>query len=209
MIARMFATLPYRCTLSAAFLAIVGLLGSGCTDSEAGDRAGQLATLQQERHDLIQRFSNVQTSIRRTQAEALEESGVRQAQDAFYAELRRYMEREDPAAVELLDRAEEIGDEIEQMSGPIPMMSGEPVTAEQQQAVVDELAETERSLRPHIERAMVDPAVQSAFTELQDSLVTQMARIDPNATKTVSRMNEIAEEIRLVEIRIAELEAGP
>ncbi|MGW8282345.1 MAG: hypothetical protein ACWGON_03495 [Gemmatimonadota bacterium] len=209
MIDRMFAIRPSRRTVGAVCLAIVGLLVSGCTVSEAGERADRLASLRQERHDLIQQFNSVQTSIRRTQAAALDESGVRFAQDAFYAELRRYMEREDPAAVELLDRAEEIGGEIERLSGPVPMMTGEPVTVEVQQAVVDELAETERILRPHIQHAMSDSAVQSAFAVLQDSLITQMARIDPNATRTVDRMTEIADEIRSVDLRIAELERGP
>ncbi len=209
MIVRMFAIRPSRCIVSAVCLAIVGLLGSGCTGSEAGERADQLASLRQERHDLIEQFNNIQASIRRTQAAALDESGVRFAQDAFYAELRRYMEQENPAAVELLDRADEIGDEIDRLSGPVPMMTGEPVTAEEQRAVVAELAETERILRPHIQQAMSDSAVQSAFAVLQDSLITQMARIDPNATRTVNRMTEIADEIRSVDLRIAELERGP
>jgi hypothetical protein len=118
------------------------------------------------------------------------------------------MEGEGPEAVELLDRAVRVGNDVERLSGPVPMMTGEPVTIEQQQAVVGELAETERELRPYLQRALADPAVQSAFAALQDSLVAQMVRLDPNSPGTIRRMNETAEEVRQVEIRIAELESS-
>ncbi len=209
MIARMFAIRSSRRALSTVLLAVAGLLiGSACTDSETSARTKQLASLRQERHDLVQRFSNIQSGIRRTQAAALDDPGVRMAQDTFYAELRRFMQREGPEAVELLDRAVRVGNDVERLSGPVPMMTGEPVTIEQQQAVVGELAETERELRPYLQRALADPAVQSAFAALQDSLVAQMVRLDPNSPGTIRRMNETAEEIRQVEIRIAELESS-
>ena len=210
MIARMFAIRSSRRALGAVLLAIGGLLiGSACTDSETSARTRQLASLRQERHDLVQRFSNIQSGIRRTQAAALDDPGVRMAQDTFYAELRRVMQREGPEAVELLDRAVRVGNDVERLSGPVPMMTGEPVTIEQQQAVVGELAETERELRPYLQRTLADPAVQSAFAALQSSLVAEMARLDPNSPGTIRRMNQTAEEIRQVEIRIAELESGP
>jgi hypothetical protein len=209
-IARMFAIRSSRRALGAVLLAIGGLLiGSACTDSETSARTKQLASLRQERHDLVQRFSNIQSGIRRTQAAALDDPGVRMAQDTFYAELRRVMQREGPEAVELLDRAVRVGNDVERLSGPVPMMTGEPVTLEQQQAVVGELQETERELRPYLQRALADPAVQSAFAALQNSLVAEMARLDPNSPGTIRRMKETAEEIRQVEIRIAELESGP
>ena len=210
MIVRMFEIRPSRRAVSAVLLAIGGLLiGSGCTDSETSASAKELASLRQERHDLVQQFANIQSGIRRTQAAALDDPGVSMAQDTFYAELRRFMQREGPEAVELLDQAVRVGNDIERLSGPVPMMTGEPVTLEQQQAVVGELQETERELRPYLQRALADPAVQSAFAALQDNLVAQMTRLDPNAPATIRRMNETAEEIRLADMRIAELESGP
>jgi hypothetical protein len=195
---------------SSALIAIgTVLVGSGCTDSETSVRAEQLESLRQERRELVKRFGYVQSSIRRTQGAALDDPGVRVAQDSFYTELRRFMQRENPEAVELLDRAARIGSDVERMSGPVPMMTGEPVTAEQQQSVVGELAETERDLRPYVQRALADPAVQVAFAELQNRLIAQMTLLDPNAPGTIRRMNETAEEIRQVDIQIAELESGP
>ena len=119
------------------------------------------------------------------------------------------MERENPEAVVLLDRAEEIGAEVERMSGPVPMLGGEPVTAEQQQSVVGELQQTERDLRPHVRNAMADSAVRAKFAVLQASLVEQMKILDPSSPATIGRMTETAEEVRQVDIRIAELEGGP
>ena len=210
MIARMFAIRrSWRCHGSALIAIGALLVGSGCTDSETNARAEQLVSLRQERHELVKRFGYVQSSIRRIQGAALDDPGVRVAQDSFYTELRRFMQRENPEAVELLDRAARIGSDVERMSGPVPMMTGEPVTVEQQQSVVGELQETERELRPYLQQAMADPAVQSAFAALQESLVAQMTRLDPNAPGTIRRMNETAEEIRQLDIQIAELESGP
>jgi hypothetical protein len=95
------------------------------------------------------------------------------------------------------------------LSGPVPLVPDAPVTAEDQQAVAGEVRTIERELRPYIEGALEDPAVQSTFAALQDSLVTQMTRLDPNAPATIRRMNETAEQIRQVDLRIAELQGGP
>jgi hypothetical protein len=209
-IARMFAARLSRRSFGALLLPVGAfLVASGCTPSEASLRADELASLRQERSQLIERFSNTQSGIRRTQAAALDAPGVRMAQDSFYAEVRLFMQREYPEAVELLDRAERIGDEVERVSGPVAMAPDEAVTRDEQQAVVGELQETERDLRPYLERAMTDPPVQAAFAELQDSLIAEMTRLDPSAPRTIQRMTDTAEQIRQVDIRIAELQRRP
>ena len=119
------------------------------------------------------------------------------------------MQREYPEAVELLDRAERIGADIERVSGPVEVAPDAAVTREQQQAVVGELQETERDLRPYLQRAMTDPVVQAAFSVLQDSLIAEMTRLDPGAPSTIQRMSDTAEEIRQVDMRIAELQSYP
>ena len=210
MIARMFAARPSRRSIGAVLLpAGVLLFGSGCTDSETSMRANELAELQQERSQLLVQISNIQSGIRRIQAAALDAPGASAVQDSFYSEVRTFMQREYPEAVELLDRAERIGAEVERVSGPAELAPGDPVTTEQQQAVVGELQDTERDLRPYLQQAMEDPAVQGAFSVLQDSLIAEMTRLDPNAPRTIQRMSDTAEEIREVDIRIAELQSGP
>ena len=210
MIARMFAARPSRRSFGTLLLPIGALLvASGCTPSEASLRADELASLRQERSQLIERFSNTQSGIRRIQAAALDAPGVSMVQDSFYAEVRRFMQREYPEAIELLDRAERIGADVERVSGPVELEPDEAVTRDEQQAVVGELQETERDLGPYLERAMTDPLVQTAFAELQDSLIAEMARLDPNAPRTIQRMTDTAEQIRQVDIRIAELQRGP
>jgi len=206
----MFAARPSRRSFGTLLLPIGALLvASGCTPSEASLRADELASLRQERSQLIERFSNTQSGIRRIQAAALDAPGVSMVQDSFYAEVRRFMQREYPEAIELLDRAERIGADVERVSGPVELEPDEAVTRDEQQAVVGELQETERDLRPYLERAMTDPLVQTAFAELQDSLIAEMARLDPNAPRTIQRMTDTAEQIRQVDIRIAELQRGP
>lgn len=210
MIARMFAIRPVRYSAGALLMSVGALLvGSGCTDSEVSLKADELESLRQERLELLERFGHIQTSIRRTQAAALDAPGVSAVQDSFYAEVRRFMEREYPEAIDLLDRAERIGADVEEVSGPAPVVPDEPVTYERQQAVVGELQETERDLRPYLDQAMADQSVQEAFTELQDSLIAEMTRLDPTAPRTIDRMTETAEQIRQVDIRIAELQGRP
>lgn len=210
MIASMFASKPFCRTRGTTLLAIASLLvGSGCTGGETSERAEELASLRQQRFELVKRFGYIQSGIRQVQGAALDHPGVRAAQDSFYAEFRRFVQREDPEAVELLDRAVEVGGNVERLSGPVPLVPDTPVTAEDQQAVAGEVRTIERELRPYIDGALEDPAVQSVFAALQDSLVTQMTRLDPNAPETIRRMNETAEQIRQLDLRIAELQGGP
>lgn len=210
MIASMFALRPFRGSPGATVLVIGGLLiVAGCTGGETSARAEELESLREQRFELVQRFGYVQAGIRQVQGAALDYPGVRTAQDTFYAAFRRYVEREHPDAIALLDQAVEVGGEVERMSGPVPIAPESPVTAEDQLAVAGEVRTIERELRPYIQEAMADPVVQTVFAALQDSLVTQMTRLDPNAPATIRRMNEIAEEIRQVDLRIAELRAGP
>jgi flagellar hook-associated protein FlgK len=74
--------------------------------------------------------------------------------------------------------------------------------------VADELAAAERELRPHITLAMQEPRVAEAFEELQDSLTATMTRIDPNSAASIERLNELAEQMRQIEIEIVKLEGG-
>jgi len=211
-IASMFAIKPFRSTLGTTLLAIVSLLvGSGCTGGETSARTEELDSLRQERLDLIERFAIIQSPIRKTQGAALDYPGVRIAQDSFYAKLKRFAVREHPEVDELLRRAAIVGADFERMSNSAPIMIGEPVTAEQQQAVADELQDVERELRPHVQRALQDSTVHAAFAAAQDSLVEQMTRLDPSVPQTIRRMEEVAGLIREIDIRIAELESdsGP
>lgn len=212
MTARMFAVRPIRSFVRAVPIVIGSLLiGSACTGGESSVSAEELDSLRQERSDLIERFAAVQSPIRRTQAAALDYPGVRIAQDSFYASLRRFAVSEDPEVEQLLQRATMVGADLERMSSPAPIMIGEPVTAEQQQAVADELQNVERELRPHILRALQDSTVYAAFAAARDSLVEQMTRLDPNVPETIQRMEAVAKQIQEVDIRIAELErdSGP
>jgi hypothetical protein len=197
--------------IGSSLLVVIGGLvaASGCTTSEADARAEELESLHQERLDLIERFGIIQSTIRKTQGAALDHPGVRIAQDSFYTQMKRFAQEEDPEVVELLERAARVGADFERMSSSVPIMTGEPVTAEQQRAVATELQTVERALRPHVQRALADSTVHSAFVTAQDSLVEQMTRLDPNVPETIRRMEEVAEQIRELDIRIAELRSGP
>lgn len=181
---------------------------AACSDA-AAKREEELAGLRSERRSLLMQFSSAQQAIRRTQAQALEEEGVRTAQDAFNAELRAVVLRDDPESVELLDRARAVGRDLQSMGTPLLLEQGEedprPTTPEERVEVASELAEVERRLRPVIDRAFRDPVVQVAFGALRDSVVAAMLRIDPGAQRSMDLMAELEEQVAEVDRQIASL----
>jgi len=177
-----------------------------CSDSA---RQEELAELRSQRRSRLMQFSSVQNVIRRVQAQALEEPAVRAAQDTFNAELRAAVLREDPEALELLDRARAVGHDLQDMATPKLLQQGEkdprPVVPEERAAVAAELAEVERSLRPVIDRAFQDPAVVQAFATLRDSVVAAMLRIDPGAQRSIDLMAELEAQMAELDAEIARL----
>lgn len=184
-------------------LASALVLTLGCVDS-ASEREERLAQLRNERQVLLSQFSSVQDIIRNVQRRALEEPNVRRTQEAFNETLRQVIERDDPEAVDLLDRAKAVGRDLESMANPILLQEGQedprPSTPEERAEVAAELAQVERELRPVLARAFQDPAVAAAFSALRDSVVAAILRIDPGAQLTMDSMAEI-------EARVAEIEA--
>jgi hypothetical protein len=188
-------------------LAVLVAAVAACSDSSAKEE--ELASLRGKRRSLLLQFSSVQHAIRGAQGQALEEPGVRAAQDAFNAELRAVVLRDDPESVELLDRAQEVGHDLEAMSQPILLQQGEedprPVSDEARAEVARELAEVERNLRPVIDRAFRDPGVAQSFAALRDSVVAAMLRIDPGTQRSMDLMADLEAQVAEVDGEIARL----
>jgi len=177
-----------------------------CSDSA---RQEELAELRRQRRSRLTQFASVQNAIRRVQVQALEEPGVRAAQEAFNAELRAAVLRDDPATVELLDRALAVGRDLQDLATPILVQQGEedprPVEPEERAAVAAELAEVERSLRPVIDRGFQDPVVAQAFATLRDSVVAAMLRIEPGTQRSIDLMAELETQVAEIDAEIARL----
>jgi hypothetical protein len=175
-----------------------------CSDSA---RQEELAELRRQRRSRLTQFASVQNAIRRVQVQALDDPGVRAAQEAFNAELRAVVLRDDPATVELLDRALVVGRDLQDLASPILLQEGEedprPVEPEERAAVAAELAEVERSLRPVVDRAFQDPAVMQAFATLRDSVVEAMLRIDPGTQRSIDLMAELETQVAEIDAEIA------
>jgi hypothetical protein len=191
--------------LATVLSATLGCLGC----SGASQREEELAQLRSERRVLLNRFSSVQQAIRRSQNQALEEPGAKQAQQAFNEAVREVVQRDDPESVELLDRARAVGQDLQSMATPIILPEGEedprPSTPEQRADVAHELADVEKSLRPVLQRAFQDPAVTEAFSVLRDSVVAAILRIDPGAQRSMDLMAEIESQVAEIDARIAQL----
>jgi len=177
-----------------------------CSDSA---RQEELAELRSQRRSRLMQFSSAQNVIRRVQVQALEQPGVRAAQDTFNAELRAAVLRDDPESVELLDRARAVGHDLQDMATPTLLQEGEedprPVEPEERAAVAAELADVERNLRPVIDRAFQDPAVAQAFAALRDSVVATMLRIDPGAQRSIDLMAELEAQVAEIDAEIVRL----
>ncbi len=186
-------------------LAVVCL--TACTGGEARPDPERLASLRQERTELVRQFGTLQTRIRRTQAAALDEPGPAAARAAFYDEMRRFAERDGPGSVDLLERALRVGADLARVSTPVITTpqgaSGEVATPGEREAIAQELAATERELRPFVDRAMADSAVRARFKVLQDTLVAAMITLDPGVEASLHRMQEVADSIGRLEAEIA------
>jgi hypothetical protein len=169
----------------------------------------RLAELRSQRRSIILQFSSAQQAIRRIQGQALAEPGVRAAQEAFNAEMRTAVARDDPESLELLDRARVVGHDLQSMATPLLLQQGEedprPTDPEERVQVAAELADVERKLRPVIDRAFQDSAVAVTFAALRDSVVTAMLRIDPESKRTIDLMADLEARAADIDAEIARL----
>jgi len=188
-----------------AVLAAVGFVA--CTGGEARPDPERLDSLRGERLELMRQFGAVQARIRRTQAAALDEPGPAAARTAFYEEIRGFAEREGPRSVALLEQALRVGADLTRVSTPVITTpegaTGEVASPGEREAIANELAATERELRPFVDRAMADSAVRVSFETLQDTLVAPMIGLDPGVEASLGRLREVADSIGRIEAAIA------
>jgi len=197
------------CIQSTGLVALVVLVlvpAVACGDrSQARD--DERRSLEQRREQLVIQFASVQNEIRAVQAQALDEPMIAGLQARFYGVLRTRIIELDPQGEEWLDRATQVGADLERLSGPLLLAPGEePPPAEDRIAVGRELAKLERLLRPIQSEAMRYREVATAFAELQDSLAAAIVRLDPNAARTLERMQALDGEVRELDLQIARLD---
>jgi alpha-D-ribose 1-methylphosphonate 5-triphosphate synthase subunit PhnH len=178
-------------------------LGVGTMACGEGGAANEerLAELRSQRRSLVTQFAAAQNAIRNVQARALEEQGVRAAQDSFQAVLRSVIQRDDPEAVAVLDRAEAVGQDLQLLSTPVLLAPGDEdprMSPEEQRAVAKELAEVESLLRPVTDRAFQDPDVRARFAILQDSVLAAILRLEPGSQVNLDVMRRL--EAQIVEL---------
>ena len=177
-----------------------------CDDGSRARDEARIA-LEQRREQLVIQYVSVQNQIRAVQGQALDDSTVIKLQAQFYDVLRARMIELEPQAESWLDRATEVGAELERLTGPVLVIPGEqPPSAEERTAIGHELAQLETAMRPVQSDALEYPEVARAFAELQDSLVAIIVRLDPKAEGTMEQMQAIDGEIRNLDRQIAELE---
>ncbi len=193
-----------RATL--AVLLVASSLGS-CGDGS--DHEGRRTALEQQRRQLLNQFAAARNRVRQTQAQALGDSSIIPLRERFYKRLRERMIELEPRAEDWLDRARELGPEIDVLSRPQILEPGqEPVSAEERRAVVQELAALEDTLRPVQNRAMADPEVAAAFRALQDSLHALMVRMNPAAADALDQMRRTSAAVDSIDAEIRRL-GGP
>jgi pimeloyl-ACP methyl ester carboxylesterase len=188
-------------------LAVSAAVMAGCSDGTS-ERDARIAELQGQRRTLLLQFSSTQNAIRGIQVRALQEPGVQAAQDTFNARLRAVVQRDDPESVALLDRAEVVGRELQQLSVPVLLQQGQDdprLGPEERAQLASDLAETERALRPVIDRAFEDAMVVEAFGALRDSVMAAMLRMDPSTQVSMDLMAEIEGQVAEIDAEIASL----
>lgn len=186
------------------FILFAALSSASC-GGEANVRE-QRTALEQQRRQLLTQFAAAQNRVRQTQAQALGDSSVVPLQERFYERLHDRMIEIEPRAEAWLARARELGPELDVLSRPQIIEPGdEPVSREEQRAVVERFKALEDSLRPVQNRAMADPDVAAAFSALQDSLHAVMVEINPAAAAALDQMRRTSAAVDSINAEIRRL----
>lgn len=184
---------------------LAAVLAMACNDGSRA-RDDERIALEQRRAQLVIQFMSVQNQIRGLQGQALDDPMVIELQARFYDVFRARMIEVEPQAEGWLDRAKEVGAEVNRLSGPVLLAPGEkPAPPEERTAIMRELAQLEKTLRPVQEEVLQYPEVATAFAELQDSVAATIVRLDPNAARTLEQMKLLDDDIRALDRQIAEL----
>ncbi|MFQ5747483.1 MAG: hypothetical protein ACE5HF_09745 [Gemmatimonadota bacterium] len=173
-------------------LAAVGACGGSGPDAAADDAAA----LRTHRQELLLQHASLQNQLRLIQGQALDSPQVRAAQAAFRDALTRRMVEIDPRAASWLERAKQVGHDLAAATGEVPVAHQEKVR------VAAELRTVEKLLAPVQDSAFRDPTVAARFSELQDSLVAVIVRIDPAARALIDRSRELESEMLDIDRRI-------
>ena len=186
---------------------LVAAVGVAACDTGDSEKEAERLALTQQRQQLVIQYASVQNQIRSAQAQALDEPAIIELQGRFYEVLRARMIALDPRAEGWLDRAREVGAEVDRLSGPIMLQPGEePPPAEDRAAIGRELASIEIALREVQSQALSSPDVAVVFSELQDSVAAAIVRINPDAEATLENMKELERTIADLDARIAALD---
>lgn len=189
-----------------AAMAAAPLLSPLACDGNA-DTDARRSALEQQRRQLLNQFAAAQNQVRRTQAQALEDPSIVPLRERFYGLLRERMVEIEPRAEAWLDRAQELGPAIDELSAPQILQPGEePAPREEREQVVKEFAELEKTLQPLQNRAMVDPDVARAFEALQDSVHALMVRINPDAATALDQMRRTSAAVDSIDAELQALE---
>ena len=196
---------PDRWTGLTVLASLAAVLAMACDDGSRA-RDDERIALEQRRALLVIRYASVQNQIRQLQGQALDDPTVIALQARFYDLMRARMIELDPQAEAWLDRATEVGAEVERLSGPVLLLPGEePPPAEERTAIARELADLELAMRPLQSEALQYAEVATAFAELQNSVAATIVRLDPNASLTLDQMQGLDDDIRALDRQIAEL----
>lgn len=186
---------------------LVAVASTVACDSGNGEVDAERLALEQQKQQLFIQYASVQNQIRSAQSQALEEPAIIELQERFYEVLRTRMIALDPQAEAWLDRAREVGAEVERLSGPIELEPGEePPPAEDRAAIGRELAELEVTLRDVQSEALASPDVAAIFSELQDSVAAAIVRINPDAGAVLENMKELEGTIAGIDAQIEALD---
>lgn len=189
----------------AALWVMPALFAFAC-GGESGAEARR-AALDQQREQLLIQFAAAQNQIRRTQAQAIQDPSLVPLRERFYELLRERMIEIEPRSEAWLDRAQELGPVIDDLSRPLILEPGEePAPREERERVVEEFAELEKTLQPVQNRALADPDVAAAFEALQDSVHAVMIRLNPAAEAALDQMRRASAAVDSIDAELRALE---
>lgn len=167
--------------LFSALILSLGVYSTAQTQAQAQQPSPEQQQLYMEMVQTSQQIQQLQQQAFAQDAELAEQ------RDEFIAMVDAKMLNIDPAAEELMDRRDELADEL-QSAGP----GGQGDAVQSARA---ELQVTMQELAPMQQEAMQDPEVQQMQNNIAQAAMVTMQEIDPDIGNLIARFNEIRNEL--------------
>ncbi len=155
-----------------------------------GDQQGAQANLQLQVQELQQQFSQVNTRIQEVQQKAMQVEKVQQEQEKFNETINKVVAEKNPEAEGLIEKRQALFDKI--VNNP-ELQKPVEERGEALQKDIQEYQTLEQQVAPLIQQALSEPVVAESRTQLEEVLMDEMTKIDPETPQLFAMRDQLVD----------------